>query len=67
MSIEPDKPVKVSVCQSCDGWVRVAVLNYFQTSTKARNEFMKEVATYNLAVKEMSYQDFQSKNKCTCK
>jgi hypothetical protein len=70
MNTEPeDKRVKVSVCQSCNGWVRAAALNYFKSNTIARNEFMKEVATYNLAVKELSFEEWQTDSikQCNCK
>jgi hypothetical protein len=60
--------VKASVCQHCGGWVRIAALAYFKTNTRARNEFMKEVATYNLSVQEMPIQEWREKNidRCAC-
>lgn len=67
---EPEeKRLKVSICQSCNGWVRACALPYFQSNTKARNEFMKEVATYNLAVKEISLEEWQTNyiTHCNCK
>lgn len=56
---EEVKKVKVSVCQVCGGWIRVCILPYFKSNTKARNEFMKEVAKYNLAVREMSLSEWK--------
>jgi hypothetical protein len=69
MTHEPDteeKKLKVSVCQSCNGWVRAAALDYFKTSTKARNEFMREVAKYNLAVREIPLTEWQQLKMPTC-
>lgn len=62
------KMVKLSVCQNCSGWVRAAALDYFNTSTTARNEFMKEVAKYNLAVREMELEEWRKSGmvKCNC-
>lgn len=66
---EEKKMLKVSICQSCNGWVRAAVLSYFQSDIKARNEFMREVANHNLAVKEVSLSEWQSDSihHCNCK
>lgn len=64
-----DKRLKVSICQSCNGWVRACALPYFQSNTRARNEFMKEVATYNLAVKEITLEEWKTNSipHCNCK
>lgn len=71
MSIEVDdnKMIKISVCQSCSGWVRASALDYFQSNTKARNEFMREVGKHNLSVREISLSEWRE-NKiahCNCK
>lgn len=64
-----ERVLKVSICQSCNGWVRACALPYFQTDRKARNEFMREVANYNLAVKEIPLEEWQNNSieHCNCK
>jgi len=63
-----EKKLKISVCQNCSGWVRACALPYFESDTKARNEFMREVAKHNLSVKEITLTEWQE-NKleyCNC-
>lgn len=60
--------VKASICQKCNGWVRIAAREYLETNTKARNEFIKEVMKYNLSVSEIPLKEWnESKIKrCNC-
>lgn len=67
-AMQDEQLVKASNCQKCGGWVRVAALEYFKTNTKARNEFLKEVAKHNLSVNELPYDEWlnQKKIRCNC-
>jgi hypothetical protein len=64
----PDSEVKVKVsyCQSCNGWVRIAILHMM--STKTKNEFAKEVMEYNLSVKEVPLLEWRKETTemCNC-
>jgi hypothetical protein len=66
---EDKRLIKVSVCQACGGWVRASVLSYFQSCTKARNEFIREVIRHNLSVREISLSEWNKNkiDKCNCK
>jgi hypothetical protein len=66
---EEKQLLKISICQSCNGWVRACVLTYFQSNIKARNEFMREVAKHNLSVREISLSEWQENkiDQCNCK
>lgn len=59
--------VKLSLCGDCGGIVRVAVKDYLDKNTKARNEFKGEVMKYNLSVKEQPLSDYKKENAGWCK
>lgn len=62
------KIVKMSYCPKCERVIRVAVADYLAENTKARNEFSKEVMKHNLAVKEMTLDEYkESKFEMFCK
>ena len=59
--------VKLSICNKCNGIVRVAVTHMMDR--KSKNEFAKEVMKYNLSVKEQPLLEYQKANIkwCICK
>jgi hypothetical protein len=52
-----NKKLKVSFCQK-GHWVRSAADEYINNNLKARNEFQKEVFSYDLSVKTMTVKEF---------
>lgn len=63
-SPEEDVQVKLSLCTKCGGIVRVAVLH--SLTTKSKNEFLKEVFDFDLAVKTQSLLDFRKEQAEWC-
>ena len=61
---EEDVQVKLSLCTKCGGIVRVAVLH--SLTTKSKNEFLKEVFDFDLAVKTQSLLDFRREQADWC-
>ena len=65
----PDEEVKIkmSLCGTCDGIVRVAVEHMMDGHSK--NSFGKEVVEHNLSVKTMPLLDYREENPdwCSCK
>lgn len=68
MSDTDNNIVKVSVCNICNNWVRVADKKYLDSDTKARNEFKNEAFEHNLEVKELSFKEFKKDfdDMCSC-
>lgn len=64
--ILPDEEVqvKMSLCGTCKGIVRVAIEHMMDT--KSKNSFGKEVVDYNLSVKTIPLLEFREKNPAWC-
>ena len=63
---DEDVMVKMSICPTCNGVVRVAVKH--KMDRKSKNDFMKEAMEYNLAIKEATLLDYRANAKwCECK
>ena len=63
----PDIKVKISVCQKCNGMIRIAVEHMMDK--KSKKKFLNEVMENNLAVKTVPLLEYR-KNKmkwCECK
>lgn len=65
---EVDPKMKVSTCQECKGMIRVAISEHLDNNTIARNEFKNEVLEHNLAVEEMTLEEYKAKEFefCSC-
>lgn len=65
----PDEKVdvKLSICNDCQGIVRVAIVHMMTIKTK--NSFMKEVMEHNLSVKQQPLLQYREENakSCLCK
>lgn len=59
--------VKMSICNNCDGVVRVAIEQ--EMTKSSRTDFMKEVLKYNLDIKTISLIEYLNNkpNWCNCK
>ena len=55
---EKDVKVKMSICPECGSAVRLAIEHRMTDETK--KEFMKEVAKYNLDIKTVSLEEYQT-------
>ena len=65
--IDHENPnIKLSTCQKCKGFVRVAVEHTMKP--KDKNLFSKEVLEYDLAVQTLTLSDYQELkiNICQC-
>lgn len=56
--------VKISTCNKCGGIVRTAIEKMM--TTRAKNEFAKEVMRFNLSVSTKKLIDFKTEDKKWC-
>ena len=62
---EKEVKVKISYCQQCNGYVRLAIEH--KMNTKSKNEFAKEVFKYDLSVKTISLIEYRNNIQEYCK
>ncbi len=62
---DEDVKIKMSVCQKCNGIIRVAVAH--QMTTKSKNDFAKEAMKYDLAIKTISLFEYRQNKTDWCK
>lgn len=61
---EEEVTVKISTCNKCKGFVRVAVEHMMDT--KAKHEFAKEALENNLSIHQEPLLEFRKKDKKFC-